>query len=383
MAADGPDFVEKLFPTHGPVPPEDVVGRAEAVSTIAFRLRSGEHVLVAGPRRIGKSSVAARALDMAAADGVLPIALDFFRITTLEAFAAEMFDACARHLGAARRAWSGLVAARAGASLDAELRAGLGPFLQIGLRLHSEPSPERVLDEALALPGLLAEHRGRRVAVLCDEFQEAGRLHGDFHRMLRHHAVSPARVTYLFLGSRASLLRQLFARSAEPLYRAAFEVSLPDPDPEEWKDYLAIKLDRVGITPTESCLQRIMTETGGHPHDTMLVAQALYERLHRAERTLCTEEDASAAAAHALAGLQTAFAAEWERLSADRGSRIALPRIAKGEPIHTGLTHAESNAASTALRRLGADGLIVRTGRGRYRIRERLFATYLAETMLS
>ena len=379
MPSDAPRFVEELFPTHGAVPPDDVVGRAAAVETIAFQVRSGQHVLVAGPRRIGKSSVAGKALAVAAADGVLPIALDFFRLTTIEAFAAAMYDACAEHLGSIRRAWSRL----ATAPIDADLHAGLGPFLQVGIRLRREARPEQLLDEALSLPGLLAEQRNRRVAVLCDEFQDAGRLHPDFNRVLRHHATSPARVSYVFLGSRSSLLRQLFAKSAEPLYRAALEVDLPDPAPDEWTGYLARKLHTVGITATAACLDRIVVETGGHPQDTMLVAAALYGRLYGERQTSSTEEDAVRAVATALGGLQTAFASEWERLSADRGARIALSRIAKGELVHAGLSHTESKAASQALRHLVADGLVLKAGRGRYRIRERLFAAYVADTMLS
>lgn len=383
MDEGAPRFVEALFPTHGPVPPEDVVGRQEAVETIAFKIRSGHHVIVAGPRRIGKSSVAGKALAVARADGVLPIEVDFFRVTTMEAFAGAMFDACAAHLGPGRRAWSHLVAAGSPSQLDAELRAGLGPFLQVGVRLHRARSPEELLDLALALPALLAEQRQRRVAILCDEFQEAGKLHPDFYRMLRHHASSPARVSYIFLGSRSGLLRSLFAKSAEPLYRAAFEVELPDADAAEWTAYLARKFHSVGIAATSACLDRVVAETGAHAQDTMLVADALYSLAYRDRRTDCTEEDAALAVAAALSGLRTAFAAEWDRLSADHGARIALSRIAKGEPVHSGLTHRESNATSGALRRLAEDGVIVRTGRGRYHIRERLFAAYLAATMLA
>src|SRR2546425_8025508 len=44
------------FPVGGPVPASDLVGRETYIRRLAERLGDGNHVLVAGPRRIGKTS---------------------------------------------------------------------------------------------------------------------------------------------------------------------------------------------------------------------------------------------------------------------------------------------------------------------------------------
>src|SRR2546423_14380955 len=50
------------FPVGGPVPAADLVGRETYLRRLIERLEDGQHVLVAGPRRIGKTSIILEAL---------------------------------------------------------------------------------------------------------------------------------------------------------------------------------------------------------------------------------------------------------------------------------------------------------------------------------
>src|SRR3979490_529158 len=45
------------FPLGGPVPAADLVGREAYIRRATARLADGSHILIAGPRRIGKTSV--------------------------------------------------------------------------------------------------------------------------------------------------------------------------------------------------------------------------------------------------------------------------------------------------------------------------------------
>src|SRR5213592_176167 len=54
--------VSPYFPVGGPVPAPDLVGREAYLRRLVERLEDGNHVLVAGPRRIGKTSIILEAL---------------------------------------------------------------------------------------------------------------------------------------------------------------------------------------------------------------------------------------------------------------------------------------------------------------------------------
>lgn len=229
----------------------------------------------------------------------------------------------------------------------------------------------------MSLPSRLAQRLDSRVVVIMDEFQDAAKLHADFYRVLRRYVTGQAGVSHFFLGSRASLLRQLFVRQNEPLYRTAFEYDLPDATRREWHAYLERKLAEAGIEPAVGSLETLLSRTGWHPQDTMMLAADVYAVLCREQRDRLTVDDIRAGGDRLLQALELAFQAEWLELARDRGARIALPRIASGEPVHGGLSRAESKATADALRRLVREGLARRSARGRYVLRETLFGEWL------
>lgn len=365
------------FPTSGAVPPADVVGRADAIEDIATRLRLGSNLIIAGPRRTGKSSVAGAVARRLEAGGGVVIETEFMFTTTLAAFVRAMFDASARAAAGQGDWWDQVVVAVKRAGLAASLKAKLGRIAEIGLSLAGSGEPERRLEEVLSLPSRLAERLGSRVVVLMDEFQDASKLHADFYRILRRYVADGGDVSYLFVGSRASLLRNLFVQNNEPLYRTAFEYELPDATRSEWRGYLERKLAEGKIEPTPGAVDAMLDRTGCHPQGTMMLAADVYAVLCRERRDRLTMDDIAEGGDRLLKSLILAFQAEWQDISKDRGARIALPRIASGEPVHGGLSRAESKATTDALGRLVRDGIVRRTDRGRYLLREALFAEWL------
>ena len=67
-----------LFPTDRPIKPAEMVGRASDVGEIADQLANGVNVVLAGPRRTGKTSVCDAAIAMLHARGLYTITVDLF-----------------------------------------------------------------------------------------------------------------------------------------------------------------------------------------------------------------------------------------------------------------------------------------------------------------
>src|SRR6266567_588356 len=84
---------DRLWPTSI-VPAEDLVGREPVIADIVARLRSGRSVMLAGPRRLGKTSVAEEVLRRLAEAGAVTASLDFFALTSK----SEVADSLARQL---------------------------------------------------------------------------------------------------------------------------------------------------------------------------------------------------------------------------------------------------------------------------------------------
>src|SRR5919106_88233 len=80
-----------LFPSDSPIPASQLIGRRDDVRELATRLEAGTHLIVAGPRRTGKTSVCEAALGRARRRGAYVAKLDLFRV----ADAAELAEALA------------------------------------------------------------------------------------------------------------------------------------------------------------------------------------------------------------------------------------------------------------------------------------------------
>jgi len=377
-------LIENHFQTQGAVPTPDVVGRREQLDELGFRLRSGQAVFVAGPRRIGKTSVLTKALAEASAEGLIPITLDLLRYSDPAAFGRALYEACLAHLNLPATILARLGMQQERMQVEVSYRAQLGPFFDLGVRLlQAGMDAEQVLDTALRMPGRLAEQKGRRVVLLLDEFQEGDKLDGArFYAKLRSFVTDQQqRVSYLFSGSRASMLRSLFADRHKPLYRAAVETAMPDPSPGEWVPYLRRKFEEVGIQAGDEVLGELLGATGGHPYDTMLVAARLHLAMYLRQEHFPQPEDAQQAVIRTVEELGSDFDAQWSELGGP--DRLVLTRIAHGvAPFRGHARHSSEEQATTrAIRALRRNEFIVQDGRGAYRFREPLFAMHVARNM--
>src|SRR5271169_5548928 len=80
----------ELFPTDTPIPAGQMVGRQDEVAAIARSLGGGGNLIIAGPRRTGKTSVCDAALGRLADGGCYVAAVDLFRLADTADFAEQL-----------------------------------------------------------------------------------------------------------------------------------------------------------------------------------------------------------------------------------------------------------------------------------------------------
>src|SRR3989442_6561153 len=136
------------FPVGGPVPAADLVGREGYLRRLVERLEDGQHVLVAGPRRIGKTSLVLEALRRLRRRGQHTAYVDCLGATDLRGLGERLADAVLQNLTGVERTFEQANAIAAGMlappkgrlqplrpALPMERVAKQPPFLA-GVRLH-------------------------------------------------------------------------------------------------------------------------------------------------------------------------------------------------------------------------------------------------------
>jgi hypothetical protein len=365
-----------------------MIGRQEDIADIAGALQGGTNLVLAGPRRTGKTSVCDAALTRARAAGFYTASVDLFRL----ADAAEFAEALATAVLANRSALRQLLAKvrRAGRAalsvpqvtaimtLQQELGEGVELAFTPGL---AAVDPQKALAAALELPDRVARADGRRCIVFFDEFQEvAGDRHpyGDpdaLTKRMRAVFQRTTQVSYLFAGSLEHIMRDLFAPTDRAFSGFGSFKRLRAIAPEEWSAGLRERFASDGCTIDDDALGRLVELGAGHPRVTMLIAQQAHLLSIRLETRSIGEVLVRQAYEAALDGDRAYLDQLLETVrSINRHALRLIRAIAAGSPVTRGIPTGDATRAS---RGLVSAGIIERVGHGSYEIVNPLFREYL------
>ena len=377
-----------LFPTDQPIPASQMIGRETDVREITTALGAGSNLVVAGPRRTGKTSVCDAAVGRLAKRGFYVVSIDLFRIASAAEFAEAFVAATLANRSALRRVIhqtrrAGRVVADAlQTSAVIKSKAQLGEELEIvfspGLAARD---PERYLDYALGLPGRIADADRKQVVVFFDEFQEIGGAHqpyGDPDRLTKRMRAIFQRtsgVSYLFAGSLEHLMRDLFTPSYRGLHQFGGFHDLRPIDAEAWSDGLNERFEADDCEVEPAALERIVEYGEGQPRSTMLIAQKSHLATVELETRLIDLGVVEQGLLAAMATDRIAHEQIVERIR--RSHRLGLvvaERIAHGQTVYRGLSRGGVRRALEALRDAG---IIESGGRADWRVSNPLLRRYL------
>jgi hypothetical protein len=354
-----------------PIAPDDVVDRDEETRKLLALAAGGHYVRLYAPRKYGKTSLLRRVLRDAERDeGMVPVLVDLYGVLSLADVAVRV-----------ERAYAGQLKGRIRARIDEFLQStGLGLSLSamgIGARLQLDPraDPLPALHALLDLP-LRLEGEGRRALVVLDEFQDLAKVR-EMDAVLRSHIQFHGEVaSYVFSGSEAGLMAQLFEAPQAPLYGQAAPLRLGRLAAPDLAAYVA---DRFRGTEREvgEALGPLLEVADGHPQRAMLLAHRLWEEVPQGEAA--THASWQRAYAAALAQLDPELDAHWQRLTTVEQKTLRAVVGGGGSPYRTALLERldlQKASAQQALRNLSARGEVEREER-RYRLVDPLFAVWI------
>jgi uncharacterized protein len=378
----------ELFPTDTPIAASRLIGRRDDVREVATRLEAGTHLIVAGPRRTGKTSVCEAALARAARRGAYTARVDLFRASDAaelaEALAASVIANRSAAHRAVRRARAAGRAALSAAQAQAVLRltGELGEGVEIALTPGlAAQDPERALDLALELPERVAAADGRRLILFFDEFQElasARRPYGDPDAVTnRMRAVfqRSSHVSYLFAGSIEHVMRDLFAPARRAFSGFGSFYSLRPIDPDEWRAGLAERFAADDCDVLDAALDRIVELGGGHPRATMRIAQQAHLVSLELDTRTIDLDLVQLGFERAIEGDRPTMEQVVERIRLLHKHGLLVARtVAAGEPPPRRI---QPGVRDRVLKLLRDAGIVERESRGRWRVIDPLLRHYL------
>ncbi|MGA2875196.1 MAG: ATP-binding protein [Nitrososphaerales archaeon] len=376
-----------MFPTKGPVLPSQLIGRRDEVAALVSQLNAGNHQIVVGPRRTGKTSVCDAASAALRTKKAYVVSVDLFEVDTLNVLAERIAlqaisnrPAVKKLLPALRRA-----TARVGkaAQMSATLKHEFGTDIEFAFTpLRSQKTAIDQFDYSLHLLEKLAVSDGHPVVLYLDEFQEieaSGNRFGDpdlIAKKIRAILQRSPHVTCIFAGSIEHMMRGLFASKSRAMYQfGGFFVLSPILN-DVWADGLrkVYKADKTSIT--DAALAHLLEVSGGAARATMLLAQQSH--VVAVEKGVFTVDvtEVLQGIDYALAAEQPAHESEIVRIRGMRAHSLSRAQsIARSEPPYAAKLDAKQ--VGRALESLRKAGLIVQVETREWQFVDPLFRRYL------
>ncbi len=381
--------IRELFPTDDPVKPELLIGRGSDVRDIASRLAEGTHMVMAGPRRTGKSTVGLAALKRVGSGRVYTAHVDLWDHEDL----ASLTQALAQSILANRSPVAkALRAARDGGrelrellpvSVTAALRTQFGEDVELAWAARSSGrASANHLGTVVGLAQRIAEKDEKRIVLFLDEFQDIavpGHRFGDpdlLSKQLRAQLQRSPLVSVLFAGSMEHLMRDLFGPTRRALSQFGSFHDLTPISMSEWEAGISARYEELDVAVAGRAISELAALGEGHPRTTMLIArETLTVALSRRGNRGVELGDVRGGYELAMQADRLRHEEIVERLRGTAHAYAIALRVARGQRPYSGTP---SSGARRALSMMERAGIAERHGRGDWVIPEPLLRRYLA-----
>lgn len=339
-------------------------------------------VLLAGERRIGKSSLLAQVATDLERDRHPVLLVDLWTAATPADVVTRLVEGATRALG---RRWKDsalqlLAHLKLTFTLDRQPDGTLVPKPELALQARATPALARDLVAALDALEALAAAKGEVLGVIVDEFQHIATLFGDdIFRQLRAAIQRHRHVSYVFAGSDHAVIDRLLARDAA-LFKMLQQLTVGPLPAEHHATWLEERFRTAGMAAAPGSGRALIEAAGPRTWDVRETAFWLFEHARSAKRAPGPDGVPDAMLA-VVAAQQPALERVWRTMSPPMQRMLrAVAAEGRGLTTHAVLARyglASSSHASKALKALADAGVIVRLGEGAYAFDDPFFRVWV------
>lgn len=361
---------------------EYFTNREDELKELTSDLLSGQNILLFSPRRYGKTSLILKVLDDLKKEGIIPVYVDLFRITSLNTFI---------------KIYTAAITKATATKLDEAvqfLKTNFPAIVPKVIVKTSEPTEfeidfeaakrdmDKVLDDLYDLPQRIAVKKKKQIVVVFDEFQEISALNLPIERSLRAKIQHHDKVAYCFMGSKRHLLDELFLDKNKPLYRIAKSVPLGKIPMGKFKAFIHSRFKSVGMAIEEDLIEQILKITACHPYYTQQLCHEIFNIcFSKKDVSIITPQDIEPAKNKCISAQSYAYSTIWDGLAGKQKDLILALVLTPEANIYSQefLTKYELGAPATvqtAVKALEKKGLLDRQN-GSYSISDIFFVEWI------
>jgi hypothetical protein len=305
--------------------------REHELGELISDIRNGQDVVVFAPRRCGKSSLVWRAASALAGERVLVAQIDLMTTPTKESLAAALANSIFEQIASPlERVKEKALAPFRGLQVQPTINVGPDGSFAFAFGIAQRPAYiDATLERLLELPAELGGGRGRRTALVMDEFQEVVTIDADLPKLLRSVFQRQPEVSHVYLGSKQHIMERIFNDANEPFWRSAKSMELGAIPAAPFAAFIVERFHDGERDIEDEVVGDVLARTGGHPYATQELCYFLWEGTPTGETASAARLEAALAAV--LRSEHAHFSLLWDNASAVQ--KQVLQALAR-EPGH-------------------------------------------------
>ena len=244
--------------------------RIQELEVVKQLLDSENHLVLISPRRFGKSSLIAKALQQI---GRPSITIDFMKVLSIEDLAVQILKGIF-NLYKMEKLKHFLAHFRIAPNIS------YNPMTEswdVSFMPLMEKAPI-ALEDAMDLLQKVTTPKERLIVVF-DEFQEVNEISPTLSKQLRAIIQRQEKLNYVFMGSQESMMNEIFENKKSPFYHFGQRMNLKKIPYADFLSYIVSRLPNIETERKEKIADKILQFTNVHPYYSQQLAAAVYNIL--------------------------------------------------------------------------------------------------------
>ena len=250
--------------------------RKEEISYLKSQIKNGYSTWLFSPRRFGKTSLVEKVFREL--KDTICVYVDLYNIKSKDDFCRKYSKVIAEELFNWKDDIKKLTNKLSNAFSHLSPTVSFDEFgnPSFSLNVHKVEKQEEI-ETILEVPNKVSLRSSKRICIAFDEFQEIKRIDPFLLNWMRSSFQRHGDISYIFLGSKQSLMEEIFASMKSPFYEFAAKMNLSSISRDELYAFVVKSFKRNGLPIEEHTIANILEKSECQPHFTQYFASVVFD----------------------------------------------------------------------------------------------------------
>ena len=291
---------------------EHFCNRNKEVKELVSEIINCQNIIIFSPRRYGKTSLIMRVLKKVKSMGILTFYIDLYPAINKQRFIEIYAGAISAGISGGFKQIAKKLKEYLPRIIPKMVMDGQTVQFEFEFDRTTNISPH--IDDLLEAVKKIADRQNKSAVVVFDEFQEIANFKDDeIERKMRSVFQNHRNVSYVFMGSKTHLMRDIFNNPNRPFYKSGRHFPLQKISGNELDKFSKQKFSAGGISIGKNEIKNIIIATECHPYYFQMLCNILWETCQEDGRI--TQDHINEAIDILIARESSIYIAIWESLT--------------------------------------------------------------------